>query len=290
MHLLTRRLGVAYNIPDLDGSVQIKLYDSDKQVSFIGDQVACVQADLSNGKTVYQKGVGWSSAIIAGLALFTSAVVAGLGHSNTATHVAANAMSLFAFFQSQAIFGMTAVPLPPIVQAWTQNFQWSMGIIGAGFIQDIASWYQQATGGSPSAILSNVRNTSVDVQKRSLEVVSQYASSAMNALVKRQATTADQSKNQGDSITIRGIERAGFRAGIEPTDVFMTGYIFFVIFVMFVCLGVVGFRFILEALAKSGKMKSDKFQDFRNGWTTVLRGILFRIVSLTFVIRMRSLC
>lgn len=265
--------GVAYSIPDLDGQVQVKLFDLDENTGVIGAQIACVQADLSNGKTVYQKGVGWSSAIIAGLALLTSAIVAGLGHSNTATHVAANAMSLFSFFQSQAIFGMTAVTLPPIVQSWTQNFQWSMGIIRAEFIQDIASWYQQATGGKPSTILSNIRTTSVDVQKRSLDAVTH----GMRYLAKRQS---DQpTVNAGGSLTVRGIERVGFRAGIEPSNIFMTGYIFFVIFVMFVCLGVVAFRFLLEGIAKSGKMKSDKFQDFRNGWTTVLRGILFRIVG-----------
>lgn len=272
---------IAYSIPDLDGKVQIKLYDLDQDTGVVGAQVACVQADLSNGKTVYQKGVGWSSAVIAGLALFTSAVVAGLGHSNTATHVAANAMSLFGFFQSQAIFGMTAVPLPPIVQSWTQNFQWSMGIIRVNFIQDIASWYQQATGGTPSEILTNIRTTSVDVQKRSLEAVSRMATTSVRQYFKRQTTNSDQSTAQGGSVIVRGIERVGFRADIEPSNVFMTAYIFFVIFVMIVCLLVVAFRFLLEALAKAGKMKHDKFQDFRNGWTTVLRGILFRIVSLT---------
>lgn len=249
-----------------------------------GAQVACVRAELSNGKTVYQKGVGWSSAVIAGLALFTSAIVAGLGHSNTATHVAANAMSLFGFFQSQAIFGMTAVALPPIVQAWTQNFQWSMGIIKIGFIQDIASWYQQATGGTPSTLLTNLYLTSVSVQKRSLDVVKLVAGHAIRHFAKRQSTATgdgDQETDQGGVITVRGIERVGFRANIEPTNIFMTAYIFFVIFVMLVCLGVVAFRFILEGLAKAGKMKSDKFQDFRNGWTTVLRGILFRIVGNT---------
>jgi len=270
---------IAYSIPDLDGQVQIKIYDLDETTGGAGAQVACVQADLSNGKTVYQKGVGWSSAVIAGLALLTSAVVAGLGHSNTATHVAANAMSLFGFFQSQAIFGMTAVHLPPIVQSWTQNFQWSMGIIRVDFIQEIASWYQQATGGTPSTILTDIGQTSVDVQKRSLDTASSLVRRALPALARRQST-GDQSTNQGGSVTVRGIDRVGFRAAIEPTNVFMTAYIFFVIFVLIVCLLVVAFRFILDAFSKTGKMKSDKFQDFRNGWTTVLRGILFRIILI----------
>lgn len=277
--------GIAYSIPDLDGVVQIKIYNSNT-----GAQLACVQAALSNGKTVYQKGVGWATAVIAGLALLVSALVSGLGHSNTAAHVAANALSLFGFMQTQAFFGMTAVHLPPIVSSWTQNFQWSMGIIHIGFIQDIATWYQRATGGTPSTVLSTLSTTSVNVQKRSLDVVSKsvavvpraakyLAEQGLSAMVKR--SNADNTNSETlRTITVRGIDRVGFRADIELTNIFMTGYIFFVIFVMFVIIGVVAFKWILEGFARTGHMKSDKFQDFRNGWSTVLKGILFRIVSL----------
>ncbi|KAK5239848.1 putative flavin carrier protein 3, partial [Cryomyces antarcticus] len=146
---------IAYSVPDLDGKVQIYINDTDT-----GKAVACVEAELSNGKTVDQKGVGWATAVIAGLALLASAITSGLGHSNTAAHVAANALSLFGYFQSQAIIGMAAVPVPPIVASWTQNFQWSMGIIRIGFLQDICTWYQRATGGTPSSVLSNLRTTS----------------------------------------------------------------------------------------------------------------------------------
>jgi len=281
--------GIAYTIPDLDGLVQIKIYDSNT-----GAQLACVQAALSNGKTVYQKGVGWSTAVIAGLALLVSALVSGLGHSNAAAHVAANALSLFGFMQTQAFFGMTAVHLPPIVSSWTQNFQWSMGIIHIGFIQDIAYWYQRATGGTPTTVLSTLSTTSVDVQKRSLAFV-ETASNVMPraakymleqglistaSLLKR--TNVDNTNSETlKTITVRGIERVGFRADIELTNIFMTGYIFFIIFVMFVVLGVAAFKWILEGLARTGKMKNDKFQDFRNGWTTVLKGIMFRIVRIS---------
>ncbi|KAB8342950.1 hypothetical protein FH972_022546 [Carpinus fangiana] len=286
--------GIAYSIPDLDGQVKVKILRTGT-----GEELACVQAELSNGKTVYQKGVGWATAIIAGLALLVSAVVSGLGHSNTAVHIAANALSLFGFFQHQALFGMTAVPLPPIVSSWTQNFQWSMGIIRVGFIQDIATWYQRSTGGSPSNLLGRLATTSVNVQKRSLAFASEYSSRAarymserapafMSSAVQHGAKLIRRSNNDNQNaetlqiMTIRGIQRVGFRAGIEITNIFMTGYIFFVVFVMFVVLCVVAFKWILEALARSGKIKGDKFQDFRNGWTTVLKGILFRLVLIGF--------
>jgi len=120
--------GIAYTVPDLDAKVQVFFNDTN------GNSVACVEAQLSNGKTVNQAGVAWTLAVISGLALVASAITSGLGHSNTAAHVAANALALFSYFQAQAFIGLCAVPLPPIVSAWTQNFQWTMGIINVGFL------------------------------------------------------------------------------------------------------------------------------------------------------------
>ena len=303
--------GIAYTIPDLDASVQIRIFDNSDGPSR-GNELACVEAELSNGKTVYQKAVGWITAVIAGLALLVSAIVSGLGHSNTAAHVAANAMSLFSYFQFQALFGMTTAPLPPVVASWTQNFQWSLGIIHIGFVQSIATWYQRATGGTPSALLSKLGNTSVNVQKRGLDAASELmkrgadgisrAEAYMNSdfmtlsggssmvkrsteyamdLVKRQAAPQTGGSTT-KTVTVRGIERVGFKAQIESSNIFMTGYIFFIVFVILVVVGVTAFKWILEALAKSGKVKGDKFQDFRNGWTTVLKGILFRLILIGF--------
>jgi len=268
--------GIAYTVPDLDAKVQVFFNDT------TGASVACVEAQLSNGKTVNQIGVAWTLAVISGLALVASAITSGLGHSNTAAHVAANALALFSYFQAQAFIGLCAVPLPPIVSAWTQNFQWSMGIINVGFLQDIATWYQRATGGTASVIINNLGNESVQVQKRSLEVVGNMAKRAAYAVGDRILKRAVLDSTTQTPIIVTGIKRAGFNEGIEPTNIFLTGYIFFLIFVVFTTIGVLLFKLIVEGLVRTGNLSHDKFQDFRNGWTTVLKGILFRIVLIGF--------
>ncbi|EOD43400.1 putative duf907 domain protein [Neofusicoccum parvum UCRNP2] len=252
--------GIAYTVPDLDGLVQIRLSDAES-----GKLRACVEADLSNGKTVYQKAAAWTSAIIVGSGLTASAIASGLGHSYTATHVATSTMSLFGYFQSQAYIGMAAVDLPPIAASWTQNFQWSMGIIRVGSFQTLATWYQRATGGTASTLLSNLGTASVDVQRK---------------LFKR--TNNAGSSDTSNTVTLRGIERVGFRAGIEPTNIFLTGYIIFIIFFLSVTLAVCLFRAMLQGLAKKGKLKDNQFQEFRERWSTVLKGILFRITLIGF--------
>ncbi|KAL8637470.1 MAG: hypothetical protein Q9228_005265 [Teloschistes exilis] len=276
---------IAYGVPDLDGLVRIYIKDTKTNVS-----VACVEAELSNGKTVDQKGVGWATAVVAGLALVASAITSGLGHSNTAAHVAANALSLFGYFQAQALIGMTAVSLPPIAMSWTQNFQWTMGIIRVEFLQDICTWYQRATGGTPSTLLSNLQQASVEIQKRSLDYLQKAYVHGYNELSRRTGTdTGVAASESGKTVVVHGIERVGFRAKIESTNIFLTGVIFFMVFVTFTAAGVVLFKAFCEGAVRAGWFKGDKFEEFRNGWKIVLKGILFRLVLIGFP-QMTVLC
>ncbi|QKX59583.1 uncharacterized protein TRUGW13939_06720 [Talaromyces rugulosus] len=273
---------VAFTVPDLDGKVRIYINSTT-----VGRRVACVEAELSNGKTVYQKAVGWTLAVVAGVALTASAIASGLGFSNTAAHVAANALSLFGFFQAQAMYGMTAVAMPPIVEAWTQNFQWSMGIIRVGFLQTLSTWYQQSTGGTPSLILQSLSVTSVSVQKRSLElaeIAENFTKRALHTLTARSST-----ETFPGNVIFKGILRVGFRAKIEPTNIFMTGLIFLAVFFMLVVLLIVLFRLYTRLAVRLGWMRHETFADFRNGWTSVMRGILFRLILIGYP-QMAVLC
>lgn len=269
--------GVAYSVPDLDGLVKILITSTTT-----GRQLACVEAELSNGKTVDQEAVQWTTAVIAGLGLLASAVTSGLGHSNTAAHIAANALSLFGFFQTQAMIGMTAVSLPPIVQSWTQNFQWTMGMVRIGFMQNVLTWYQRSTGGTPSTILSNLATTSVEVQKRSLKTAEKLIMNTYHAIIKRQNSPTTPNSASTRVTILRGIKRVGFRANIEITNIFLTGLSFFIAFVVIVAICVALFKGFCELAVKAGWLKGNKFQDFRNGWKTVMKGILFRLVLIGY--------
>ena len=268
--------GIAYTVPDLDGLVRVRVNDSKT-----GTQLACLEAPLTNGKTVDQKGVGWGTAVIAGLGLIASAVTSGLGHSNTAAHIAANALSLFGYYQAQAMIGMTSVPLPPIVQSWTQNFDWAMGIIDVDFMQKIFTWYQLATGGKPAKLLSRLSTVSVQVQKRSEAAMHTLFLSTYAEHMKR--SNINNGINEiSKTVVIRGIDRVAFKAKIESTNLFMTGLTFFILFVVLVIIGVAAFKGFCEVAVKAGWFKLDQFQDFRNGWLVVLKGILFRLTLIGY--------
>ncbi|KAI5859709.1 TRP-domain-containing protein [Durotheca rogersii] len=281
---------IAYNFPDLDATVRVFLNLTETRQS-----VACVEADISNGKTVDLIAIKWVLAIISGLILCSSAIINGLGHSNAAAHIASGALSLFGFFQAQAMLGLTAIHLPPVVQSWTQDFQWSMGIINVDFMQDIFTWYQRATGGTPSTIFDSLTTVSVQVEKRGLSILPETAVNlyrrsaamlprALGPLLKR----ANVMTGSGSYIVF-GIQRAAFRAGIETTNVFMTGLTFFCLLVIFTIGGVAAFKGFCELAVKQKWMKGDTFLEFRNGWLTVLKGILFRLTLIGYP-QMSILC
>ena len=277
--------GIAYTLPDLDATVRVYLNKTDT-----GESVSCVEADISNGKTVNLLGVKWATAVVAGLALSASAVVSGLGHSNTAAHIASNALSLFGYFQALAIVGMSGVHIPPIVRAWTQDFQWSMGIIRVSWMQSIFTWYQRATGGEPTELFSSLSEVSVQVEKvkRSLnpaglvDVATNLFTRDVAIMPRAEIARRSTILQDHGSFIVFGIQRVGFMAGIEASNIFMTGLTFFCIFVFLTVLGVSAFKGLCELAVKKQWMKNDRFLDFRNGWFTVLKGILFRMTLIGF--------
>lgn len=284
---------IAYNFPDIDARVKVFINYTN------GDSVACVQASVSNGKTVDLVAVKWATAVVAGLALASSALMSGLGHQNAAAHVAANALSLCGYFQSQAVIGLVATPLPPSVAAWTQDLQWSLGIIKVSFMQDIFTWYQRSTGGAAANVFDSLSSTSVQVQKRSMALdgpvqaglfrkaaamaprdntnllaggLSRRAIAMMpraDSMVAHASKFFKRSGNvrstSGDYV-VTGIQRYAYLAGIETTNFFMTGLVWYCIFLLLSALAVVAFKYICEGGVKAGWMHNDTFADFRRDW------------------------
>ncbi|OTA63154.1 duf907 domain-containing protein [Hypoxylon sp. EC38] len=274
---------IAYDFPDLDAKVRVFINATDGDRA--GQSLACVEAQISNGQTVDLVGVKWASAIVAGLALASSGFLSGLGHTNAASHVAANALSLMSYFQAQAMIGLVGIPLPPVVQSWTQDFQWSMGIINVNWMQRIFTWYQRSTGGTPSTLITqadSLATVSVEVQKRAVDLFKRGVAMLPRGVVEHGSKLLKRGNVQTSygSYIVYGIQRVAFRAGIESTNLFLTGLVFFYIVMFFTALFVVAFKGACELAAKQKWMKGDAFLEFRNGWRTILKGILFRMALI----------
>lgn len=220
--------GIAYTIPDLDAQVRVVAYaqnDTDFETP-----LACVQAILSNGKTVQTKYAAWPIAAISGVGVLTSGFVSVIGYSATAAHIASNSISLFIYFQNLAITAMMGVSrVPPIAAAWTQNFQWSMGIINTNFMQKIFDWYVQATNGVSNVVVANKDVLSISVQKRAISMASSSDYNFDTILDDSNLYTTsekDPSNYSAKILVLRGIERVAYLANIELSNFFLTGIVF----------------------------------------------------------------
>ncbi|EDO15751.1 hypothetical protein Kpol_1049p9, partial [Vanderwaltozyma polyspora DSM 70294] len=284
---------VAYTIPDLDAQVRVTVYSSSD--SSDSNTLACVQATLSNDKTVQTKYASWPIAAISGLGILTSAFVSVIGYSTTSAHIASNSISLFIYFQNLAITAMCAVSkVPPIAAAWTQNFQWSMGIINAKFMQDVFDWYVQATKGESTVVVANKDLLSITVQKRLLtnlfkRAVSVASSSDLyfDSVLDDSSLYTSNERNSTDYVTkilvLRGIERVAFKAGIELSNFFLTGVVFFIFFLFFLSVGMVFFKALIELLARLNVIQATaNFFQFRKNWSSVMKGTLYRMVIIAF--------
>lgn len=261
--------GIAYTIPDLDASLRIYANRSDTN-----EAVACVEAKFVNGKTVDLSAVKWATAAVTGLGFLVAGIISIIGHSdNTAAHLAAATLSLFGYFQAQAMLGLTGVHLPPIAQAWTQNFVWSVGLIRIGWMQNVLTWFQRATGGTPATLFNALLTYSVQVlRKRSLDLLERA-----NPIAKR----ANIQHSTGSYI-VYGIQRVAFRAEIESTNVFMTTLVFFCFLVVCVTLITAVLYYSLKLFVRQGWVNEKRFTAFRECWPTVLKGILLRLLLVGF--------
>lgn len=230
--------------------------------------VACLTARVVNSATVYQAGVGWTLAVITGLSLFTSAFVSVLRYDNVAAQVSFRTLLFLGFMQSQAIAGLAAVEFTPLIQNWTQNFQWSMSIVHATFLNNITIWFQRATGGTASDLFAQAGDISVSLLRRSI-----------NLLTKR----SERTSNSGAEVLLHGILRMGYLAGIEPTNIFMTGYLIFYFIAIAMVLMNVALKFGLPAgWNKIFQTKAYSVLNSQVDWQTFMRGIICRVVYLGY--------
>lgn len=259
--------GIAYHVPDIDAYVKVRVYNSSKT-----QYLACVQAFFTNGKSVSQTGVKWASAVIAGLGLLLSAVLSAFGKSTAASHISANTMSLFLYFQSVVVVAMEHVHrVPPIAEAWAENLAWSMGLIRVTFMQKIFRWYVQSTGGSPSLNLTS-RRISVLTQ-RSLDYVRD------RNLFRR---AKDVLYGNSQVMIFRGIKRLAYDVRIENTAVVCTGFTFFILCGYVLAGFIIACKNALELCVKCGWIKPTRFVEFRQNWRHVLKGALLRYIYIGF--------
>lgn len=274
--------GIAYTVPDIDAVVKVVVKDRDS-----GDVVSCIQSSFTNGKTVSQTGAKWATAVVAGFGLLIGAVLSTFGNSNAASHISANAVSLFLYFQSVVVVSMQHVErVPPIASSWAENLAWSMGLIRITFMQDIFRWYVQSTGGTPTLYFKGF--TKQILVQRAYDYLDNLHSFAIRNDIT--GMVPDKVKRALDFnllsnlnlIVLRGIKRIGYGSHIEPTSIVVTGFTFFILCGFFLVVILVLIKQLVQLLIHLKKLNPNRLSYFRKSFSSILKGALLRYIYIGF--------
>ena len=139
---------IAFSVPDLEGQATIELKAADS-----GEDLACIQSGVTNGKSVQVSAVSYIAAGIAGAALALTGLSAlGGGAGSLGGHSPSPSFStVFLWFQGVAMNGMMSVKYPPIYVSFTKNFAFSGGLIPWNSMQNSIDSFRKNTGGNLTA-------------------------------------------------------------------------------------------------------------------------------------------
>ncbi|KAJ5195177.1 uncharacterized protein N7498_008615 [Penicillium cinerascens] len=276
---------IAFNIPDLDGQAKLTLTSKDTD-----EDVACVESELSNGKSTSIKAVAWASAGIAAGALALS----GISALGAAGHPGAHSSSpgfgdVMGWFHSMATNGMLSVAYPTVYTSFTKNFAWSTGLISWGGMQNSIDSFRRATGGNLTqdnyvylTSLSDSSSNGSSSTKRSLNLMLRAVDLVPRSMDLSDSSSSNGSSSSGSSslFSVSGIKSAAEEAMIPSANVFMTVLLVFAIVVAVIVVGILLLKIILETWALYGNFPK-KLSNFRKDyWGIMARTITNMILVL----------
>ncbi|KAL8772185.1 MAG: hypothetical protein Q9209_002620 [Squamulea sp. 1 TL-2023] len=286
---------IAFTIPDLDGEAKMELKSADG-----GQDLACIQSAVNNGKTAEVPAVSYIAAGIAAAALLLTGLSA-LGSAGSAgSHPHSPSFGdIVGWFQSIAQNGMLSVSYPPVYRSFSKNFAFSGGLIPWNSMQSSIDGFRKATGG-------NLTKDSVEYLRNSTLVYSHGSKSGPTAAHKRalgpllgdstlhirgDVVTAINSTQLGNSTDsnednkvthiVHGIQGYVEQLTIPQSNTFMTVLLIFAIILATIAVGILLFKVILETWALFGSFPT-KLTGFRKRYWGLLGRTITNLILLLY--------
>lgn len=275
-----------------------------------GEKVACIQSQVTNGKTASVPAVSYVAAGVAGAALVLGGVsAAGAafagGSAAAGGGSAAGGMGtmspsfteVFGWFQGMAMNGMLSVNYPPVYRSFAKNFAFSTGLIPWAQLQTSIDSFRAATGG-------NLTENSVEYL-RNATLVFPDGSSQTNgpASVKRAAdhfvrlaarqfgidtsvngtegSAAPQGEpTEGIRLSVSGIQAFAEQLTIPSTNTFMTVLLVVAVIIAAIVVGVLLVKVVLEFWALFGSFPKSLAGFRKHYWGSIARAITSLILLL----------
>jgi hypothetical protein len=275
-----------------------------------GERVACIQSQVSNGKTASVPAVSYVAAGVAGAALvlggvsaagaaFAGGSAAAGGGASTAGGmgtVSPSFMEVFGWFQGMAMNGMMSVNYPNVYRSFAKNFGFSIGLIPWTPVLVSIDNFRAATGGNLTEnSVAFLRNATLVFPDGSSQVagqgllkraMDQFAHLAARQIETSINGTADETAQQDGGaqntvqVAVSGIQGYVQQLSIPSGDTFMTVLLVVAIVIAAIVVGVLLVKVILEFWALFGSFPQSLAGFRKHYWGSIARAITSLIMLL----------
>lgn len=291
---------IAFNVPDLEGGAKLELTALDG-----GQDLACIESDVTNGKTVESPAVSYVAVGVAGAALLLTGISAIGSAGTTGGHVPSPSFGdVVGWFQSIAMNGMLSVQYPPIYRSFSKNFAFSGGLVPWNSMQTSIDNFRRVTGGNltddnvqylqNASLVYNTGSTSGQgiLSKRAVDFLfeshlfSRDTSAAINGTQSGTdaAAAASNSTSSGDSkVThiVHGIQGYVEQLTIPKANTFMTVLLVFALVIAAITAGILLLKVVLESWALFGSFPK-KLTNFRRRYWGLLARTITNLILLLY--------
>ncbi|KAK1782129.1 hypothetical protein QBC45DRAFT_403913 [Copromyces sp. CBS 386.78] len=305
---------IAFQIPDIAAMAKLELLSEST-----GKNVACIQSEVTNGKTASVPAVSYVAAGVAGAALILtgiSAAGAAVAGGSAAAGGAGGAASsagmgtispsfteVFGFFQGMAMNGMLSVNYPPVYRNFAKNFGFSTGVIPWAAMQTSIDDFRGKTGGNlthnsfsflrehatlvfpdNSTMTLHENNGSLPVKRAINEFIrlaTREIETSVNLTDPSAATTeSGNGTTESFRVAVKGITQYVQQLSIPSANMFMTILLIVAIIIAAIVVGILLVKVVLELWALYGSFPA-KLAGFRKHyWMSIARAITSLIMLL----------
>ncbi|EFX05588.1 duf907 domain containing protein [Grosmannia clavigera kw1407] len=283
---------IAFRVPDISAQATLRLVSVAD-----GSEVACVQAEVTNDKTVDQPAVSYAAAGLTGAALLISGVsavgAAMAGGSGAAGGSAAAGgigtlspgfTEVFGLFQGMAMNGMLSVNYPQVYRSFSKNFAFSTGLVPWTQLQTSIDNFRAATGGNlTDNSVAYLRNKTLvysegssstakrAVHARGVQVVREIATSVNGSSTSTTTaiTKAENATEQSFQKTVSGIKAFVEELSIPSANTFMTVLLIVAIVVAVITVGLLFFKVVLEVWSLVGRFPESLTPFRKHYWRSI---------------------
>ncbi|KAK4129606.1 TRP-domain-containing protein [Parathielavia appendiculata] len=294
---------IAFQIPDIAAMATLQLTSRES-----GERVACIQSQVSNGKTASVPAVSYVATGVAGAALVlggVSAVGAAFAGGSAAAGggsaaggmgtVSPSFTEVFGWFQGMAMNGMLSVNYPGVYRSFAKNFGFSTGLIPWTQLQLSIDDFRAATGGDLTGnSVKLLRNATLVFPDGSSQTTGQGSfKRAVDEFVRLAARqiettvngTVEETGEQGSPentvrVAVSGIQGFVQQYSIPSSNAFMTVLLIVAIIVAAVVVGFLLVKVILEFWALFGSFPKALSGFRKHYWGSIARTITSLILLL----------